>query len=107
MSNDGEVLSPEQSLLRCRELDVECDGLLKQQMVMKVRQEEAQRELQVLLQEMAKLGTSPQVIQADLTAAREKLSKDTREYETRIAQAKTQLDAAEQSLNQLASNGKK
>jgi uncharacterized protein (UPF0147 family) len=107
MSNGGEVLSPEQSLIRCRELDQERESLLLRQAAMKERQAAAQRESQALLQEMTQLGTSPQTIQADLTAAREKLSKDTQEYQTRLAQARSQLDAAEQSLNQLESQRKK
>jgi hypothetical protein len=107
MGESTETLSPEQSLLRCRELDQERESLLLRQAAMKERQAAAQRELQELLQEMTQLGTSPQTIQADLTAAREKLSLDTRVYETRLTQARQQLDAAEKSLNQLTTNGKK
>src|SRR4051794_6335011 len=98
-------MSPEQNLLRIRELDSERDDLLKRQIILKERQAVAQREQQVILQEMVQLGTSPQTIQADLTTARDKLSQDTREYEAQLALAKQQLVAAEQSLNQLNFNG--
>jgi chromosome segregation ATPase len=106
-NGDDKVLTPEASLLRCRELDRERESLVIRQAGLKERQAAAQRELQVLVEEMVQLGTTPQTIQADLTAASEKLVQETQVYEQQLAVAKKQLDQAESTLNQLeAQKGK-
>lgn len=92
---------PEKFLARLRELDGLRENLIRRQAAMGERHAAAQRDLARIVEDMKKLGTSPQTIQADLAKSSAEVQKRTVEYESSLNQLKVQLDEADQLLVEL------
>lgn len=96
-----EKMSVEDCLIKCRELDPQRESLIQAQAAIRERYTLFQKELESLVEEMKLFNTSPQKIQADRSAAGDRLVEATKKYESDILEGRNQILAAREALKEV------